>query len=135
MVSEHGFSLIECLVSILLLTFLLVGGMSFYTFSNDYLQSVTSRRIAADLANSRMEIIKSGGYDAASNLTACSNPSSTSVLIGQLPGSMVCCQNGTFTDVNATSSYKAVKVKVQWNQPNKSGPWNVTLDSFIAEGS
>ena len=50
-----GFTLIEVLVSLLLLTLILLGGMSFYFYSDQHTQTALHRRVAAGIAESVME--------------------------------------------------------------------------------
>src|SRR5689334_1849535 len=56
--SHSGFTLIEALISILLLSITVVAGMSFYFRSDEVMTLVTHKRIAAQLAASRLEDIK-----------------------------------------------------------------------------
>jgi len=132
----RGFGIIECLISILLLTFLLVGGMSFYIYSNEHLKLVTYKRIATDLANSEMETRKQAGYNG--SLPSCPDPSpDTSQKIGFLSATISACVPGPPYVLNDgcadCGNYKPVKVTVQWMQPGQNWTTEVTLNSFIAE--
>jgi len=135
--TERGFGIIECMISILLLTFMLVGGMSFYIYSNEHLKLMTYQRMAADLANSRMENIRQAGYSGLSLLSLCPDPNpDNSQRIGFLQPAVSAClpSSSPINDGCANCrNYKPVKVTVRWTQPGQNFTTEVTLDSFIAE--
>ena len=132
--SVDGFGIIESLISIMLLTFLMVGGMSIYMYSNQHLKFMTHQRMAADLANSKMEYIKQLGY---SGLPAAGSyllpDPDTSQKIRELPVTIRSHVLADTSDPGYTTHYKQIEVVVQWTQPGQSAPSNVTLDSFITE--
>lgn len=133
--STNGFGIIECLISILLLTFIMVGGMSFYIYSNSYIKVTTYKRIASDLANSKMEEIKQAGF---SGLHETWDPCviDTSHSIASLPvnATITTCVVDNRTDCSPPCKYyKQVAVNVTWNQPGQSTPQSIRLDSFIAQ--
>lgn len=132
-----GFTIIECLISILLLAIVMAGGMAFYFYSTGYLASATHRRIAAEMANARLEQIKNSGYanlpDPAPGLW--DDPSVPGVppepvTIGSLPGQQEVYifdidENGGGTD------YKQAEVKITWTEPSKTGPQEMVLETYI----
>jgi len=135
--STNGFGIIECLISILLLTFFMVGGMSFYIYSNSYIKATTYKRIAADLANSKMEGIKQAGYDSPSLplLGACLDD--TTPKIWALPATIRTCVVADGPDGPSYKPYKHVTVNVSWtepgSQPVENTPRSIMLDSFITK--
>ncbi len=131
--STNGFGIIECLISILLLTFIMVGGMSFYIYSNSHLKIVTFERIAADLANSKMEEIKRIGYGNFTTYCPDTNPDTTHT-VGSLPANITACMVSPYYLNDGCAdcgNYKHVQVTVSWMENNLNK--QVALDSFIAE--
>lgn len=128
--SIGGFGIIESLISIMLLTFLMVGGMSVYMYSNDYLKGATHKRMAADLANSQMEWVKQQGYGGNPSLSSCITNTSQ---VGFLPATVTTCKSSLLNDGSTYGNYTHVNVTVQWTQPGQSSSSNVILDSFIAQ--
>ena len=56
--NKKAFTLIECLISILILAILLAGGMSFYFNSNSFMSLAMHKKIALELATEKMEDCK-----------------------------------------------------------------------------
>ena len=61
-VKSNAFTLIECMISLLLIAIVLAGGIAYYFYSNDYLQAAIRKRIATEIASSKLEEIKNKGY-------------------------------------------------------------------------
>ena len=126
---QKGFTIIECLISILLLAIVMVGGMAFYFNSTGHLTAATHRRIAAELANARLEAIKNNGYAVlppqplGPPLGIWLGP--TDITIGGLTGQ----QEVYVFDVE---NYKEVRVRIYWNEANAVGLQEVILDTYIA---
>ena len=138
---RKGFTIIECLISILLLAITLAGGMAFYFYSTGYLAAATHRRIAAELANARLEEIKNAGYanlpepaPAAPGLW--DDPDVPGVPPEPVTISGLTGQQEVYVrdiDINGGGTdYKQVEVKIIWNEPSRAGSQEVTLDTFIA---
>ena len=129
---RKGFTIIEALISMLLLTITLVGSMAFYFHSQGYFASVNHRRIAAEIASAELEDIKTDGYTAipaagawtvrATKLTQRLSAGA----IGGMPGW------GEIYVIDNSEGYKEVQVTIFWNQPGKSTVQEVTLDTYIA---
>src|SRR3989338_7782830 len=62
--NNRGFGLIETLISILLLSIVLVGGMSFYFNGDEFMALTTHKNIAAEIASSHIESLRRNGYSA-----------------------------------------------------------------------
>lgn len=131
---KTGFTIIELLISLLLLTIVFIAGMAFYFYSNQFMLTSFHRRVATELANSIMEQIKQDGYD------SLPNPAPTSGLwqgpipinIEDLTGN----QNIYVTDIdddgdNATD-YKQVNVEIDWQEPGKKNQQTIKLETYIA---
>jgi prepilin-type N-terminal cleavage/methylation domain-containing protein len=132
----RGLTLIECLISLLLLTILLVGGMAFYFYAHQSLRWSINKEIATGIANCEMEDIKNSGYNNLPNpaLNSClddPNRAKNNVIVGNLPATAqervsVCGRN------DGTMDYKEVQVSITWQQPNKTSPETVSLVTDIA---
>ena len=59
---NQGLTLIECLISILLLAIVLAGGMSFYFNSTAVMTLVMHKKTAMEMVTQAMEQIKNDGY-------------------------------------------------------------------------
>ncbi len=128
---RNGFGIIECVISIMLLTFVMVGGMSFYIYSNSHLKLLTFQRIAADLANSKMEEVKKIGFDNFNTACPDTNPD-TSHMIGVFAANITACVSAVLNDAcTDCASFKQVVVDVNWVEQNQNK--NLTLSSFITE--
>jgi prepilin-type N-terminal cleavage/methylation domain-containing protein len=131
---HKGFTLIECVIAILLLTIVLVGGMAFYFYSYGNLQAATHRRMAMQVANAVLEGLKNAGYSNLPN-PAPASPGlwrgPTNVAIGGLNGQ----ENIYVFDVDDNgggTDYKQVRVELIWAEPGRVDNQVLVLDTFIA---
>jgi prepilin-type N-terminal cleavage/methylation domain-containing protein len=125
--ARKGLTLIECLIALLLLAITVVGGMSFYFHSNQYLRGSIYRRLAAEIANAQMEQIKRNGFaglPAADGLWT-----SQTIDIGGLTGGGT--QNVYVYDVDS-GAYKHVLIETDWQEPGQTTQERVRLDTHIA---
>ena len=130
---RKGFTIIECLISVILLAITMVGSMAFYFYSTGHLAGATHKRIAAELANAKMEELKNTDYDDITNDTQ-------NITISATPGIPMSGINGTENvTVNPGGGhfggpeYKEVHVEIAWSEPTKSGlQQKVTLSTNIA---
>ena len=60
--TDKGFTLVESLISILLLAIVLVGGMGFYFYSTDVMTIAMQKKMAMEMAMQAMEQMKDLGY-------------------------------------------------------------------------
>lgn len=122
----EGFTLTECLVSILLLAIVLAGSMAFFSFSNSSLYLAERRRIAAAIADSIMENVKNTDYANIETWAGTGN-----VMVGNLNGQKSVSALNVDEDSNGSIDYKRVSVVVSWNDPAKVAQQNVALDSLF----
>ena len=125
----NGFSLIECMVSIIVLSVLLIGGIALYSLSHQSLSFATQEKFAAEAASSALEQIKHNGYSALPD-PAPSSPGlwqgPIAVQVGHLTGQM----RIYVFDINP--NLKQVRVEISWLAPNKPYPDSVTCDTYMA---
>ncbi|KPK96717.1 MAG: hypothetical protein AMJ95_12660 [Omnitrophica WOR_2 bacterium SM23_72] len=129
-----GYTLIEVLVSLLLLTLILLGGMSFYFYSDQHTQTALHRRLAVGIAESTMEQIKRNGY------ASLPEPAPTHGLwqgpltlnVNQLPAAENIYVYDVDDNGDSLIDYKQVCIEVTWQDPGNSLQQQVKVDSFIA---
>ena len=118
---KKGLTLVECLISLLVLAILLTAGMAFYFNAQASMRWSIHKRIALEMASAEMESIKNSGY--------------ASIPLGVWPQSDVSIGNLTGkrdVDVSDMGGYKQVRVVVSWQDAVKSTPQSVSLDTYIA---
>lgn len=116
-----GFTIIECLISLLILVILMTGGMAFYQHSNNMMKAATHKRIALEIANAKMEALKNSGYDSVS--AEASHDISIAGLAGKESVSVI-----------DNTGYKDVTIEIMWPDPaGKAGNQTVKLETYIAD--
>lgn len=120
--NRKGFTLVECLISLVIVTVVLVAGMGFYYYSKSLLESAIFRKIAVEVADSKMEEIRNNGY---AGLPA----GPLEVSLGKISGQEYIYVN----DVSGTTDYKEVSVEVTWQEPGKAVLQNIALSTYIAK--
>ena len=131
--NNQGFTLIETLISILLLSIILFAGMAFYFNGDEFMTKAMHRKMAQEMANSKMEDLKRAGY---ANLPA----SGTSVVDATVKvGGLSATRTTTVTNKDDPSGgnpidYKEVKVRVDWNEAGKvtASPQSFSITTFMA---
>ena len=119
METNKGFTIIESLISILLLAIVLAGGVSFYHNSDALMSMAMHKKMATEMANSQMEYLKIVPYD---NLTN----STTIINVGSLSGG----QTVVVTPIDA--NYKSANVLVNWVETDKNTTQVMNLVTYIA---
>lgn len=127
---RKGFTIAECLISLLLLTVILVGGMAFYFYSTEYLSFATHRRMVTELANAEAEDIRNDGFaslpDPVPNGLWLAR-SQEAVTIGSLSGT----KDVYVFDVPGVG-YKQVEVRISWNEPGKTATQEIAINTYIS---
>lgn len=118
---KKGLTIIECLVSMIILATMLTAGMAFYFNAQASMRGSIHKRIAVEMAGAEMESLKNSGY--------------ASITLGVWPQSNISIGNLTGqrdVDVTDMSGYKKVRVVVSWDDPRKNSRQSVSLDTYIA---
>jgi len=128
--SQRGFTLVEVMIAMLLITTILLGGVQFFFGGRTHLQKSRMRRLAAICLTERAEYVRQLGY---SGVTDALNEDNIEVQFGSqsLQRSTIVQEiddslDGTGTD-DADSNpvdYKNVKIIVGW--------WGNSLDQISA---
>src|SRR3990167_1130861 len=117
--ANKGFTIAEALIAIILFTITLSGGLAIYVNADRIVTLATHKRLAIELANSKMEDLREKDYDEVVSL-----PQET-VNIGDLSG---------FREVTADvfSDYKEVTSTVPWPEASEAEPREVEIKTIIA---
>ena len=130
-INHKGFGLIETLISLLLLSIVLIAGMSFYFNGDEFMGLAMHKKMAQEIANSKMEDWKRAGYG---SLPAAGTPVVDNITVGGLSAT----QTTTVTDQDnppggTNPDYKEVKVRVNWTEAGKlTAPQQIELTTFMA---
>lgn len=115
---KKGLTIIECLVSIIILAIMLTAGMAFYFNAQASMRGSIHKRIAVEMAGAEIESLKNSAY--ASIISSISN-----ISIGNLIGQRD-------VQVSDMGGYKKVRVVVSWQDASRSTSQSVSLDTYIA---
>ena len=123
--NNKGLTLIEILISILILAIMMAGGMSFYFNADNMMALAIHKKVALEVAANTLETIKgNGGYsDPTLPLTGTCN-ALTVVTIG-LDYQPSVCVNDIDEPIpagNGSVDFKQVKAIVTWNQSGAYSP-------------
>lgn len=122
--SQNGFTLLEVLVAIVILTIGLLGTAGLTTGvirGNHYSKNITSATAAAQ---TQLESIKSSGY---ANATTTNFPSDAVSM-----GGMTFTRTTTVTNSSPAANMKTVSVTVSWTESNNTSR-SVNLQTILAE--
>lgn len=107
--STKAFSIIECLVSVLILTVLLTAGMAFFFLSESSLHTSVKHKVAVELANAKMEDIVNAVEQKGGSLTAANVTNSTETIGTYMR--IVYVRDIETTTTNSGPEYKEVRVQ------------------------
>jgi len=122
--SQNGFTLLEVLVAIVILTIGLLGTAGLTTGvirGNHYSKNVTSATAAGQ---TMLESVKSSGY---TNATSANFPNDTVTM-----GGMTFTRTTTITNSSPAANMKTVSVTVSWTESNNTAR-SVNLQTILAE--
>ena len=146
--SADGFTVIETLISILLLAITLVGSLSIYFNADRVTTFVGHKKMAAEIVNSRMEELRRLDYDlyfgnmSATYALDASNesdsagqnfndtPTSPPLTIGDLEVTARTI-NVTNVPLGSSPTHKKVTGNVSWTEANQAQPREFEITSFI----
>jgi prepilin-type N-terminal cleavage/methylation domain-containing protein len=134
---KQGLTIIECLLSIIILAIMLTAGMAFYFNAQTSMRWSVHKRIALEMAGAELEKIKNAGY---SNLPdPCPGPAGCVITNPNVAvGALVSLSNTTVVkDVDepgtpAGTDYKQITTQISWQDAGKSVTQSARLDTYIA---
>lgn len=132
MKTNRGFTLIESLISLLLLSIILAGGLSFYFNSDEIMSLAMHKKIAMEMANQSMEKIKKDGY---ANLLPptigfVSGPFGSAMTFGDFTAQTQ--QRVTHVEGISPNINKMIEVKVSWTEAGKQTSREILLATYMA---
>jgi len=126
--NRRGFTLIETLISIILLSICLTGGMAFYFNSSAIMALTVHKKMAMEIGNQALEKYKEMGYNdlpaATGNWVA-----DTAVTFGEFT---VQTRRKITQVVNGPPETKQVEFEVKWNEAGQQEARTVNLLTYIA---
>ena len=135
LISSGAHTLIETLVSMMLIAMVTVGGMVYYLGANELQGMALHKKIATELANTRMEELRATNYAV---LTA--GTTSSDIIVGGLEAKV---SDGrgmqvTISEIDEDSppngtDYKKIQVQVRWEETDEGGKdFDIELASYVA---
>jgi len=125
-----GFTLVESLISIIILAIILIGGMTFYFNSDIVLTLANHKKIALEITHDELEDLKNIPYNSVDS-TLMPFPVITVGSFNYTHRAIVTFEDDP--DEGATlEDYKKVEVKVTWDEANETGTREVSMTTFIA---
>ncbi len=126
---QNAFTLLEVLISILLLAIILTAGLSIYTNASAIMTKAMHKKIAMEMANEQMELIKNDGYLNLPNPApgTWENPSSITF------GDFTAAWRRRITDVEGTSPNikKQIELEVSWTEADAQNPTTIGLATYM----
>ncbi|MGC8976550.1 MAG: type IV pilus modification PilV family protein [Candidatus Ratteibacteria bacterium] len=125
---NNGFSLIEIIVSVLIFTIGILGGLAYFFYSQTNLNLERHRRTAIELAQSRIEFLKTVSYSNLNNY----NENGTNITIDEISGKRMTIIEDIDDpdDVDTNPDYKKITVKITWYENKKNN--EVVLQTIIS---
>ena len=135
--ANAGFTIVEALISIILFTITLAGGLAIYVNADRIVTLTTHKRLAVEFANLRMEELRAMNYAAFGTAFPVSNPAAPKTFVDPSQpsvGDFTAARTITVTHVPpvATPEYKEVAVKVTWSEAGQAGQREVEFKTIIA---
>ena len=139
---QQGYTLVEAVVSIVMISVAALGTIAYYTSAHKIDYFSMHKRVAEEIANSRLEIIKNNKYaalpDPASNLILENVNVNTGTPLAYFSyfGTMPVTRKVTVNDIpdasTGTTAYKQVTVNVSWTETAENTAKNIELTTYIA---
>jgi prepilin-type N-terminal cleavage/methylation domain-containing protein len=134
MFNKKGLTLVECLLSIIVLAIMLSAGMAFYFNAQADMRWSINKRIALEMAGSELENIKNNGYAVLPHPAPLGNlwQGPLVVAVGNLSGQKYIYVYDIDANADNIIDYKQVRIVVSWQDAGKSAPQSVILNTYIA---
>jgi len=126
--NTRGFTLIESLISIILLSICLAGGIAFYFNASEIMTLAIHKKIAVEIANQAVEKYKEMGY---SDLPPANGvwTADSAVTFGDFS---VQTRRKIADVVNGPPATKQVEFEVTWTEAGKTQARTINLFTYIA---
>ena len=120
-----GFTLLEILVSMLLLAVTLVGGMALYHNAERIMALMVHKKVAMELANEKMEAVRNSSYGSLSD--------GVSQDFGLKVSGLNAGRVTTVSILDPNKDVKEVRVAVNWKEAGQKIDKTVELVSYVAK--
>jgi len=124
MKNKSGFTLIEIIISILLLAITLAGGMALYFNANKIMALMVHKKAAMELADKKMEDLRDASYV----LLVVGETSESDLKVAGLNAT----RTVTVAVPNPNSTYKQVTIEVNWKEADELNDKIVKLVSYVS---
>ena len=138
---KHGYTLIEALVSLIMISMVTLGGLSFYRNAAKLQQIAMHKQVATEIANSKLEDIRRAGYGTLPNPATATVMEDTNVNNGSPPayaqhfGSNAVQRTVTVDDVpnpnTGVTEFKKVSVLVSWTEIGANNSRDIELTTYV----
>lgn len=122
MKNNSGFTLLEVIISILLLAITLAGGMALYFNANKIMALMVHKKQAMEMADKKMEEIRDASYVSLNEGTT----EESGLKVAGLNA------NRSVTITKPTSNYKQVMIEVNWKEADEAYDKTVKLISYVS---
>ena len=125
---NKGFSLVEIIVSTLIFIIGIFGTLAYFFYSQTNLNVERHRRTATEIAQSRIEFLKTVAYSNLNNY----NENGTTINIDEIQGKRITIIEDINDpdDIDSNPDYKKITVKVVWFENKKNN--EVVLQTIIS---
>lgn len=128
--NAKGLTLIECIISILILSIMLAGGLVIYPNANTIMSLAMHKKIALEIAVQEMEKIKNAGYADLLNPP----PPPFDKTFGLVTTQPFTAQiHKTITDLPTAPDMKKVELEVSWTEDNHDSSRNIKLETYMSK--
>jgi Tfp pilus assembly protein PilV len=124
--NKNGMTLVENLISMLLLTMVLTTGMSFFFNAGKMTALVTHKKMATEIVNNKMEDLRKLSYGS----IVSSGPDS--VAVGSMNGQRSVTVTEIDDPVDGTMDYKKAVVSFNWLEAEGKTTRTIQATTFIA---
>jgi prepilin-type N-terminal cleavage/methylation domain-containing protein len=128
--SQQGFTLVEALTALILLSIFSLSGIAIYANSNEIQTMAMHKKIATEMASSKIEEYRKYGY---SSLPTSGTPVVQNINVGGLSAIMTTNVADVDDPVGGAQAvdYKQVQVNITWTETGKSTAKDVELTTYI----
>jgi len=122
----RGFTMIENLISVLLLGVTLCAGMMLYYNGDEIVALATHKKFVTETINSKMEDIRASGYD------SIEDPGYVDVDYFTIGGLQVQQIMTVSNPPDGATDYKQIDIQASWTEAGSSSTRTITLTSLVA---
>jgi len=132
---KKGLTIIECLLSILILAIMLTAGMAFYFNAQASMRWSVHKRIALEMASAELENIKNNGYATLPNPAPAGGlwQGPLTVQLVNLSGQKDIYVFDVDINGDGSTDFKQVRVIISWQDAGKGSSQSAQLDTYIAQ--